>query len=178
MPPLTARVKEEVRKLLIAAIFFSVGFLLLILHNRLLTLGSGIEIAGVTRALVGGLIVAKVLLTVDLLPFVDAFPNKPLVYNITWKSLLYITGSIVFLYLEPLVKNLFKGAGLYLSHSRAWQEVMVPRTASIAIWLAVLMTGFVTIRELSRVIGKAPMKDIFLGRRSKPVTEIRSRDAA
>jgi len=64
MPPLTVRVKEEVRKLLIAAIFFSVGFLLLILHNRLLTLGSGIEIAGFTRALVGGLIVAKVLLVV------------------------------------------------------------------------------------------------------------------
>ncbi len=169
--------KEEVRKMLVAAVFFAIGFCLLILHNRLLTRGSGIELAGFTRALVGGLIVAKVLLTVNLVPFVHAFPHKPLVYNVAWKSSLYIAGSLVFLYIEPFIKSLFKGAGLYASHFRAWHELMLPQTWSIVVWLAVLMVGFVTMQELSRVIGKDQLKDMFFGHR-KPAIEGRFRDAA
>src|SRR6516162_6612757 len=101
MPPLVAKVKEEVRKMLVVAVFFATGFCIIIIHNRLLTSGSGIAIAGFARAMIGGLIVAKVLLTVNLLPFVHAFPNKPLIQNITWKTSLYVVASLIFLYIEP-----------------------------------------------------------------------------
>jgi hypothetical protein len=154
------------------------GFCIIILHNRLLTRGSGIEIAGFARALVGGLIVAKVLLTVNLLPFVHAFPHKPLVHNIAWKSSLYVAASVVFLYIEPFLKNLVRGAGLALSHSRAWHELMLPRTWATLIWLAVLMLIFVTMQELKRVIGKEKLNDMFFGRRGEPGNETRFRDAA
>ena len=178
MPPLTARVKEEVIKLLGAAVFFAVGFCLLVLHNRLLTRGSGIEIASFVRALLGGLIVAKVLLTVNFLPFVHAFPHKPLVQNIVWKSSLYVVGSAVFLYLESFLKSLIKGAGPALSHSRAWNELMSPRTGAIVIWLSVLMVGFVTVQELGRVIGKDKLKHMFFGHRGETGKETHFRDAA
>jgi len=178
MPASIARVKEEARKLLVVAVFFSVGFSIIILHNRLLTRGSGIEIAGFARALVGGLLVAKVLLTVDLLPFVDAFPHKPLVHNIGWKSSLYIAASVVFLYMEPFVKSVVKGGGLSLSHSRAWQELMLPRTWAALIWLAVLMVIFVMMRELNRVVGEDKLKHMFFGHRGKTSDESRYRDAA
>jgi hypothetical protein len=178
MPSLIAKVKEEVRKMLVVAVFFAIGFCIIIIHNRLLTHGSNIEIAGFARAMVGGLIVAKVLLTVNLLPFVHAFPDKPLVQNITWKTSLYVVGSVVFLYLEPFLKSLVKGAGLTVSSSRAWQELMLPRTWATVIWLAVLMSVFVTFQEVSRVIGNEQLKRMFLGQKRKPVTDIRSRDAA
>lgn len=178
MSSLAAKVKEEVRKMLVVAVFFALGFCLLIIHNRLLTAGSGIEIAGFGRALVGGLIVAKVLLTVNMLPFVHAFPDKPLVQNIVWKTSLYVVGSVIFLYIEPFVKSLVKGMGVAVSHSRAWHEVLLPRTWATVIWLAVLMAVFVTAQELGRVMGKEQLRDIFLGHKSKPFTEERHRDAA
>ncbi|HKF20459.1 MAG TPA: hypothetical protein VKE93_02755 [Candidatus Angelobacter sp.] len=178
MPSLAAKVKEEVRKMLVVAVFFAIGFCIILVHNRLLTRGSGIELASFTRAMIGGLIVAKVLLTVNLLPFVHAFPNKPLIQNITWKTSLYVVASIIFLYIEPFLKSLVKGMGIFASHSRAWQELMLPRTWATVIWLGVLMAVFVTMQELSRVLGNEQMKHIFLGERRKPVTEIRSRKAA
>lgn len=69
------------------AVFFSIGFCIIIIHDRLMTAGSGIQMAHFFRAFVGGLIVAKVLLSVDLLPFVHAFPNKPLIHNICLEDL-------------------------------------------------------------------------------------------
>ena len=178
MPGVVAKAKEEFRKILIVAVFFSAGFCLIHVSNRLLTEGSQIELVSLSRALFGGLIVAKVLLIVDILPFVDAFPGRPLVRNIAWKSLLYVTASVIFLYIEPFLKNLFKGAGLFVSHSRAWQELMLPHTWATVIWLAMLMAVFVTIQELSRVIGKDQLKYMFFGKRGKLATQERFRDAA
>jgi hypothetical protein len=123
-----AKVKDEVRKILLVAVFFSTGFCLTHISSRLLTQGSNIQLASITRVIFGGRIVAKVLLVVDLLPFIDAFPGKPLVHNIAWKSWLYVAGCVIFLYIEPFLKYLIKGSGVYASHSQAWHELMLPRT--------------------------------------------------
>lgn len=178
MPGVASKAKEEFRKILVVAVFFSAGFCLIHLSNRLLLEGSHVELATLTRAIFGGLIVAKVLLSVDLLPFVHAFPGKPLARNIAWKSSLYVAGGVTFLYIEPFIKNLFRGIGLYASSSRAWQELMLPHTWATVIWLAMLMTVFVTLMELSRVIGKSQLKNMFFGHRGKPETHERSRDVA
>jgi hypothetical protein len=173
-----AKVKDEVRKILVAALFFSTGFCLIHVSNRLLTEGSRVELASLTRAIIGGFIVAKVLSSIDLLPFVHPFPGRPLVLNIGWKSSLYLVGGVIFLYIEPFLKSLFKGAGLFASHSRAWHELTLPRTGATLIWVAMLLAAFVTLQELSRVIGKDQLKHMFLGHRGKPSTEDRFRDAA
>jgi len=179
MPGAVTKLKEELRKVLVAALFFATGFSLIHVSNRLLTEGSNVQIAGLTRALFGGLIVAKVLASVDVLPFVHAFPSRPLAHNIAWKTSLYVTAGVIFLYVEPFVKNLlFRGAGLSTSHARAWQELMLPRTWATVIWVAMLLAVFVTIKELSRVIGKDRLKYMFFGRGGKLTEEHRFRDAA
>ena len=67
--------------MLVSAVYFSAGFCMITVAERLFTRGSGVEVASFARAIVGGLIVAKVLLLVDLVPFVNAFPHKPLIHN-------------------------------------------------------------------------------------------------
>lgn len=178
MSAAVAKVKEEVRKILTVALFFSVGFCLIHVSERLFTAGTHVEIAPLTRAVIGGFIVAKVLLTVDLLPFVHAFPGKPLIQNIAWKTSLYVIAGVIFLYIEPFIKTLVKGVGLYAAHSHAWHELMLPRTWAIVIWVAMLLTVFVTMAELSRVIGKDPFKKMFFERQEKSEAERRLRDAA
>jgi hypothetical protein len=179
VPNLVTKAKEEARKLFVVTVFFAIGFSILILHTRLLTAGSEIQPAPFFRAIIGGLIVAKVLLTVDLLPFVHAFPEKPLVHNIAWKSLLYTAASVVVLYIDPFLKGLIRGKGFYAAQSQAWHELTMPRTWSVLIWLAVLLVVFVTMQELSHVIGKDQMKRMFLGdRKKRAVSEPRFRGAA
>jgi cell shape-determining protein MreD len=178
MHPAVEKAKTEARKLLLTAVFFAIGFCIIVLHNRLLVEGSHIKTASYARALVGGLIAAKVLLTVNMLPFFEAFPHKPMIYNITWKTSLYSVGAIVVLYVDPFLQHLFKGAGLYMSHHQAWQELMLPRTWATMIWVVVLLLVFVTTQEIDRVLGKDQLKSMFLGNRRTPAAEVRSRKAA
>ena len=171
-------VKREAGKFLTTAIFFSVGFCLILFAERLVARGSGIEVASFLKALYGGFIVAALLLVVDSLPFVHAFPGKPLIYNIVWKSSLYIAASLVYRYVRPLVKYLFQGMSLPAAASAALQEFMLTRRWAIEIWLAMLLVVYVTMQELARVIGRDQLKDMFFGRRGKPAKEKYSRDAA
>ena len=127
MATMVEKVKEEIRKVFVIGVFFAVGFCLIDLSDRLLTRGSGIQIASFATAIIGGLVVAKVLLIVDVFPFVHAFPAKPLIHNIIWKSSLYIGASIVFRYIEPLLKNLFRGMSFAAAQHSAIREVMSPR---------------------------------------------------
>lgn len=178
MHPAVEKMKAEVPKILATAVFFAIGFSIIILHNRLLVEGSRIQIASYARALIGGLIAAKVMVTVDSLPFFDAFPHKPMVYNIGWKTSLYAVGAIGFLYTEPFLKHLVKGAGLYLSHQQAWHELLSPRTWATMIWIVVLLLVFVTMREISRVLGKSQLRCMFFGHRRTSAVEVCPRRAA
>lgn len=175
-----ARLKEEGRKGLAVAVYFAIGFLIIQFHNRLLVEGSNIKIASYVRGLVGGLIAAKVLLSVDMLPFFDAFPDKPMIFNVGWKTTLYTGGVLGFLYTEPFLRHFIMGAGLYASHLQAWQELMLPRTWAKVIWVAVLLLGFVIMQELSRELGKDRLKRMFFGPRDKLPADRRRRfrDAA
>jgi hypothetical protein len=178
MSKAVARVREEIRGLLVVAVFFSIGFTLIHLSNRLLTLGSGVEISSLSRAVIGGFIAAKVLFTVDLLPFVDAFPRKPLIYNVVWKSALYSVAALIFMYIEPFFRSLFRGKGLAASHSLAFHVFALPRTWAVEIWVAMLLTAFVTLKELSQVLGQDEFKYMFVGHRGQWVKNTSVRDAA
>jgi hypothetical protein len=164
MPGAMARVKEEVRKILVVALFFSTGFCLILLSDRLITPSAGIGWVNFARAVIGGLVVAKILLVVDVLPFIHAFPQKPLVHNILWKSSIYIVASLVFRYLEPLIRYLWHGLDLAGAHHSALSEFALPRTWATEIWFAMLLVVFVTMQELARVLGKDRLRLMFLGR--------------
>ena len=155
--------RKESCEFLGAALFFAVAFCLLVLANKLLVRGSNIEIVGFARAIVGGLIVAKVLISVDLLPIVDAFPGKPLVYNIIWKTPIYFGAVLVFRYLEPLIQSLFAGAGAVTAHRHAVQGFTQPAFWATEVWIGVFLLIFVTMQELTRVLGKDKVRLIFFG---------------
>lgn len=164
MAGIASRLEEEVRNILIVAVYFSVGFCLILFADRLITRGTGVELASFFQAALGGLIVAKVLLIVDVLPFVHAFPSRPLVLNIVWKSSLYIAASLMFRYIEPFIKYVVKGMGLWAANSAVLEEFATPRFWAIEIWLAMLLVVFVTMQELTRVMGKERMRLMFFGR--------------
>ena len=50
----------------------------------------GISWTGFSAAIVGALLVGKVVLIVDKLPFVNKFPDRPMMYKASWKSLIYL----------------------------------------------------------------------------------------
>lgn len=99
----------------------------------------------------------------DLFPFVNLFPGKPLISNIIWKTSIYVAASLVFRYVEPLVTFLFTGTDVAAAHHHAVQEFTHPMFWAIEIWIALVLAIFVTMHELSRALGKDKIRLIRSG---------------
>jgi len=149
---------HEFVALLPAIGYFFVAFTIIRLNARLILEDFSVEPMDLLRPLIGALIVAKILLVVNLLPWLDRFPGRPLVWNTVWKAMIYWLVGIAFQVLEAVVPQLFGGD---LDH--AWGELASWRFVLIQMWLVVLLLIFVAFQELVRAVGPARVRAMFFG---------------
>jgi len=162
-------VRREIREVIPPALFFLVAFGLLILTQSLLLKEHGITYVHLGAAVVGALIVAKVVLIVDHFRFVDRYPEKPLIWNAVWKTLIYNVAATFVRYLEELLGLLFKGQGFADANATLFAGLNWTQFALIHMWLAVLLFVYCGFRELSRHIGtKEVMRMFFHSRHPVP----------
>src|SRR5499433_4377228 len=126
----------------------------------------GIEISSVAGATVAALVVAKVVLLTDLLPFVNRFPEKPLIYNVVWKTVIYVLGALVVHYLEHLIPAWWHAGSFGVANERLATEIVWPHFWAIQLWLVVLIFVYCSLREMVRAIGREKVVEIFFGRRA------------
>jgi len=69
-------------------LFFFIAFQILAFSRSLTLQEYGIEASTFVTATLSALIVGKVIILTDLMPFINRFPHKPIIYNIIWKSTL------------------------------------------------------------------------------------------
>ena len=103
MSKLSAKIKEEIEALLPPTIFFFVALHLVAIVRILMLKGTGIALGTSVSVTVAALILGKSVLIADLLPFINRFPDKPLAYNVAWKTAIYVLVAMVVHYLERLV---------------------------------------------------------------------------
>ena len=117
------------------------------------------------------MLVGKVVLMVDKLPFVNKFPDRPLIYNILWKSLIYFLAALIVRYPGQVVPLLMKHESLMEANRHLIDEVVWPHFWLLQMWLSVLFLIFCDLRELVRVIGRDKVIQMFFGDRIKIVKE-------
>jgi hypothetical protein len=152
-----------VAKLLPPTIFFFIAFHLLALSRSLMLRQYGVSMSAVAGATVGALVAGKVVLIADMLPFVHRFPNRPLIYNVVWKTMIYLMAASVIRYLEHLIPMWWRTGDLAVAYHRLLEEVVWPHFWMIQLWLLVLLFMYCVGRELMRVIGPQEVRRIFFG---------------
>jgi len=162
MSQVWAKVKHEIHEIIPPTIFFLISFYIIVLNRALMAKEFGLHATSFAAATVGALLVAKVVVIADLLPAINRFPEKPLVYNVLWKSAIYIVASMVAHYLEHLVP-LWWHVGFTAANEHLWNELVWARFWAIQLWLVVLVLIYCTARELIRVIGRERFVRIFFG---------------
>ncbi|MFZ3045964.1 MAG: hypothetical protein WA151_08630 [Desulfatirhabdiaceae bacterium] len=94
------------------------------------------------------------MLIVDKLHFVNQFPDRPLIYNASWKSLLYFLAALLVSYLEHIFSFLLKHDGFMEAYQHLAGKMVWPQFWLIQMWLAVLFFIYCALRGLVRVIGR------------------------
>lgn len=154
-------IRHEFIKVLPPTIFFFVAFNVISVTKRLMLQEHGINFSGFVMAAVGALLVGKVVLVADKLPFINRFPEKPLIYNVVWKTMIYISAVFVVRYAEHLIPFIWEFGDLGVAHQRLLDEVVWPRFWSIQIWLLVLFLVYASLHELVRLIGRDEVLRMF-----------------
>jgi hypothetical protein len=157
--------KHEFREVLPPAIFFLISFHIVVLDRRLLLRQYGLPLASMAGATVGALLVAKVVLIADALPFINRFPARPLIYNIVWKTVIYVVASLMVHYLEHLVPIWWHTGDLGAANRRLASEIVWPHFWAVQLWLVVLLFVYCALRELVRAIGREKVVDMLFGHR-------------
>ncbi|HEX5093807.1 MAG TPA: hypothetical protein VFV84_14055 [Burkholderiales bacterium] len=168
MSTLTEKLEEEMRALVPPAIFFLVALHLVAFVRVLMLEGTGISARTSVSVTLAALILAKAVLVADLLPFINRYPHKPLVYNIAWKTLLYMGVAGLIHYAERLFDFARQAGGIVAGNEKLLAEMVWPHFWAVEIFLFVVILMYCTMRELVRVIGKERTQEIFFGPRRRP----------
>lgn len=163
-----SKIKEELFALLPPTIFFFIALHIVALIRALMIKESGISPLSTVSIAVAALILGKAVLIADMLPLINRYPKEPLIYNVAWKTMIYLLISAFIHYLERLFEFSRQAGGVVAGNARLLADIVWPHFWAIQIVLLVLILAYCTSRELIRVIGKDRARQLFFGPRPLP----------
>ena len=163
MTKLSTKLKEEFFALLPPTIYFFVALHIVAFVRVLMLKGTGISPTSSISIAVAALILGKAVLIADLLPMINRFPHKPLIYNVAWKTLIYLLVATLIHYLERLI-DFWRQTGSFIAGNKELlTKIVWSHFWAIQIILFVLIVMYCIMHELVRVIGKEKVLRIFFG---------------
>jgi hypothetical protein len=163
MQKILQALKREGLEIIPPAIFFFVAFNVLTYTKRLMLEEYGIEFSGFVTATLGAVVVAKVVLLADHIRFINRYPDRPLIYNVAWKTVIYVLVTLVVRFLEYLLPHWWHYRSLSAALEHMWNETIWPHFWAIQLWLICLFFVYLSAREFARAVGEDTFFKMFLG---------------
>jgi hypothetical protein len=161
-----AGIAREVRAVIPPTAFFFVGFNLILFTKRLFLADYLIQYAGFLVATTGALIVGKVVLIADAIPFLRRFDHRPLIYPILFKTIVYSLLVFIARSIEALIHYLVQGG--VLGHGGFIADLMGrfswANFAAIQLWTFVLFLIYVAVSELNQRLGEGRLTALLFSR--------------
>src|SRR5499427_11074702 len=124
MHKLLEKLKEEFFAVLPPTIFFFVALHIVTFIRVLMARGSNFQPLSTMSIAIASLILGKAVLIADLLPPINRYPDKPLAYNIAWKTTIYLLMASVIHYLERLIDFSRQAGGLVAGNQKLLSEMV------------------------------------------------------
>ncbi|MFN9210252.1 MAG: hypothetical protein ACK6C0_14585 [Betaproteobacteria bacterium] len=162
------KLKEEFLALVPPTLFFFIALHIIGPVRRLMTEGTGLPVSSSMQIAIATLIIGKAVLLADLWPPINRFPEKPLLYNIAWKTGVYFLVASLIHYLERLYDYAKAAGGIAAGNARLLAEIVWPHFWAIQIILLAIIFNYCVIRELGRALGEKRVFRMFLRQGPRP----------
>jgi hypothetical protein len=133
------------------------------LHLALLQ--EGIVYDGMTKATVGALLVAKVVLVADRLPIAGFVRGRPLIGPILYRSALYTVLVFLAHLLEEAIGKAVDAGDVASGLAAARAEFLWEHALFVLLWVFVLFVFYMSEAELRRALDLPPMWRLLIERR-------------
>ena len=159
-------VLREAKQAIAPAVFFAVGFNLLVFTTNLILQDYHVKVSSFLLATGGALVVAKAVLIADALPFFHRFDTAPLIQPVLFKSIVYFLVVCLARIVEQLLEYMGHGGTFgaipdYVSKMFSWN-----RFAAIQLWVFVLFIIYTFVSELNTLFGDGELYRTLFKRRS------------
>src|SRR5262249_43989692 len=135
MSKLLKKLKEEFFAILPPTIFFFVALHIVAFIRVLMAKGSHFEPLSATSIAVAALILGKAVLIADMVPAINRYPDKPLAYNVAWKTTIYFLIATLIHYFERLIDFSRQTGSLATGNARLFAEIVWPHFWAVQIIL-------------------------------------------
>lgn len=121
-------------------------------------------------ALVSALVLAKVMLVMEEFKVARGFDDKPLIYPILYKSVVFAVVFLAFYTLEETVGGLFRGQTVVASLP------VIGGGTPLGVFIALVIASFALVpyfafKEIGRALGERELRALLFTRGRKPVAE-------
>lgn len=158
------KLKEDVIQVIPAVIYFCICFNLIHFNSTLTHKPTDLHYYTYFGVTVASLLVGKIILIVNMFPTINAFPNKPIIYNTIWKLFFYNFVILLVRIVEMLIHYYFLLGGFSESHQATLAEISSPMFWSTELCLVVVFFGYIFFSEFVRVLGKPQVMEMIFGK--------------
>jgi hypothetical protein len=159
----TEKIKEELQAMVPPTLYFFVILHIVALIRTLMLKGTGITLDTTTSVAIAALVLGKSVLIADMMPFINRFPDKPLTWNVAWKTLVYFVVAMAIHYLEHLYDVWKLAPGFAAANEKLLASIVWPHFWAIQLLLSVLILAYCVVSEFVRAMGAAQVKTMFFG---------------
>jgi len=159
---------EEIREVGLVALYFAFWFVALMLLKRLVLAEYDIKVGGLSLALIGALIVAKVVVILEHAPLGRWIRHRPAAVDVAARTLLYTLGVFVVLLIEKAFDSRHEAGGFGAALVNVFQHRDIHHVwaGTIGVGGALLSFNVLSVvrrhlgeGELSRLLFAAPLQE-------------------
>jgi hypothetical protein len=161
---------EELWRVIPIAVFFLIGFLLVLLIIKLTLAQYSIEVSTVSRAVLGALIAAKVVLILNHTSMARAMARYPRIVPVLWRTLFYGVVFIVLALAERALDQRHEHGGFASSFAYVATHTDIHRLMALSIGVALVFCVYFILAEIAEYLGPGVLIGLFF----KPGRKLRT----
>jgi hypothetical protein len=156
------KLKDEIKKVALATLYFATWIGVLIILKELALAEYGIEFRGLSLALVGALVLAKVVLVLEHVPLGAWIRARPAWVDVIIRTVLYALGVVIVLLLEKAFDGRHEYGGFIPSLISVFQHAEIHHVWINTISLSGALLGYNALSVVRRHLGEGGLIRLFL----------------
>jgi hypothetical protein len=156
------KIIDEIKELAVVGLYFFLWIGMLVAIKKFVLAEYQIEFAGLSAALIGALVLAKVVLILEHVPPGRLVRNRPAWVEVVWRTALYAIGVVVVLLLEKGFEGRHEYGSFWKSLTSLFQRADIDHVWANAICITGALLGYNVLAVIRRYLGEGGLARIML----------------
>jgi len=155
------KIFEEIKTIARTAAYFATVFILMMVMKKLYLKDYDIEFTGVSQALIGALVLSKVVLLMGLISFGSWLQRQPSIVDVSFRTLIYTLGVWIVIILEKLFERRHDAGGISDSISYLFSHRDIYHVWATTIGSGISIFMYNAFSLIQRMLGRHGLSKLF-----------------